>query len=362
LSGGAPGRLPAESAGRRRLAARKRAVSFSRPGRNVGRGIERDGARRAGRPVPRRSRLARPGLVRLPRRAVVRDDPATVLRAGLNWILSVVSGGWLVPPPRSLLDTSPFGTARARHSDRPCAGTGRGRLRPGLAWRPPATRPDERRVLRRGLEHRGMVARAPRRRAALRSTSTSSCELGHPFPSRPRRSTMISTATVRCGSWRRSVPRSTWCEPHPRGRYARRCSCLAADGSIDTPPSPGHLLGFVLDSLFTDGLSIDLERLRQINAVLMRTARQTSRTGGDRSARDQRVTTDGDCPRHLKAMPRSLRTLLRTIGGSRHGRTAGELPAVRVGLHDGTDATGPGRCDRPARGDRVVPALTRGWL
>ena len=34
------------------------------------------------------------------------------------------------------------------------------------------------------------------------------------------------------------------------------------------PLSPGHLLGFVLDSLFTDGLSIDLERLRQINSLL----------------------------------------------------------------------------------------------
>ena len=39
------------------------------------------------------------------------------------------------------------------------------------------------------------------------------------------------------------------------------------------PPSPGHLLGFVLDSLFTDGLSIDLERLRQINSLLTRRSR-----------------------------------------------------------------------------------------
>lgn len=39
---------------------------------------------------------------------VVRADPATMLRAGLHWMLSVASGGWLLPPPRSLLDTSPL--------------------------------------------------------------------------------------------------------------------------------------------------------------------------------------------------------------------------------------------------------------
>jgi len=31
-----------------------------------------------------------------------------MLRAGLHWMLSVASGGWLLPPPRSLLDTSPL--------------------------------------------------------------------------------------------------------------------------------------------------------------------------------------------------------------------------------------------------------------
>ncbi len=39
---------------------------------------------------------------------VVRADPATTLRGGLHWILSMVSGGWLLSPPRSLLDTSPL--------------------------------------------------------------------------------------------------------------------------------------------------------------------------------------------------------------------------------------------------------------
>jgi NTE family protein len=90
----------------------------------------------------------------------------------------------------------------------------------------------------------------------------------------------------------------------------------AADGAADAPPSPGPLLGFVLDSVFTDGLSIDLERLRQINSILL--------TGAGASQPDRRpievlVIQPSDDPtaiarRHLRAMPRSLRTLLRTIG------------------------------------------------
>ena len=39
---------------------------------------------------------------------VVRADPVTTLRAGLHWVVSVASGGWLLHPPRSLLDTSPL--------------------------------------------------------------------------------------------------------------------------------------------------------------------------------------------------------------------------------------------------------------
>jgi NTE family protein len=89
-----------------------------------------------------------------------------------------------------------------------------------------------------------------------------------------------------------------------------------ADGSVDTAPSPGHLLGFVLDSLFTDGLSIDLERLRQINAVLMADGALDE---PERRPIEVLVIQPSDDPtaiarRHLKAMPRSLRTLLRTIG------------------------------------------------
>src|SRR5690554_5600223 len=39
---------------------------------------------------------------------VFRADTVSMLRSGLHWLLSLVSGGWLLPPPRSILDNSPL--------------------------------------------------------------------------------------------------------------------------------------------------------------------------------------------------------------------------------------------------------------
>jgi NTE family protein len=39
---------------------------------------------------------------------VFRADFLSVFRAGLHWMLALVSGGWLVHPPRSLFDNTPL--------------------------------------------------------------------------------------------------------------------------------------------------------------------------------------------------------------------------------------------------------------
>src|SRR5919106_5623509 len=39
---------------------------------------------------------------------VFRADSRTVIRSGLHWALAMMSGGWLLPPPRSLFDNSPL--------------------------------------------------------------------------------------------------------------------------------------------------------------------------------------------------------------------------------------------------------------
>jgi NTE family protein len=86
------------------------------------------------------------------------------------------------------------------------------------------------------------------------------------------------------------------------------------DGSVaQPPPSPGHLLGFVLDALFTDGLSIDLERLQQVNRLIDLPGEAQHRPI-TATVIQPSVDPTALARRHVQALPRSLRTLLRTIG------------------------------------------------
>ncbi len=39
---------------------------------------------------------------------VFRADTASMLRASLHWLFAMLSGGWLLPPPKSLFDNSPL--------------------------------------------------------------------------------------------------------------------------------------------------------------------------------------------------------------------------------------------------------------
>ena len=88
-----------------------------------------------------------------------------------------------------------------------------------------------------------------------------------------------------------------------------------ADCSTDTAPSPGHLLGFVLDSLFTDGLSIDLERLRQVNELLI--AGGSTKPGHrpiDVLVIQPSIDPVALAREYADCMPRSIRALLGAIG------------------------------------------------
>jgi NTE family protein len=84
----------------------------------------------------------------------------------------------------------------------------------------------------------------------------------------------------------------------------------------DEAPSPGQLLGFVLDALFTDGMSIDLERLTQVNALLAIGA--ASATVRNRPIDCLVIQPSADpselAREHFDSMPHTLQTLLRTIG------------------------------------------------
>ena len=90
------------------------------------------------------------------------------------------------------------------------------------------------------------------------------------------------------------------------------------------PPAPsfGHLLGYMLDTLFMDGSQADVERLERLNEAVDRDP-EGSAAAGLRHVVTRVVQptaslsslTDG----HLQELPAPLRILLRTLGARNQG-------------------------------------------
>ena len=250
---------------------------------------------------------------------VVRTDPWTVFWAGMQWLLSVASGGWLARPPRSLLDTSPLrrllleaipladirSSVAAGHLRALAVATTSYASGRAVAFFDAAP----------GVDDWSRVRRAGVRREIDIEVLMASAAIPFIFPA-----ARVDGDWYGDGAMRQLAPLSPAVHLGANrilvvGTRADAAPSAAGSGR-EGPPSPGDLLGFVLDSLFTDGLSIDLERLRQINAIIETSAAVAL---PDRRPIEALVIQPSDDPtaiarRHLRAMPRSLRTLLRTMG------------------------------------------------
>ena len=250
---------------------------------------------------------------------VVRDDAGAVLRAGLHWIVSLLTGGWLLPPPRSLLDTTPLRELLQRvvPLERIPASIAEGPVE-ALAVATTSYRTGRAVAFFDAMPMAREWTRARRagvRRAIDLDVLMASSAIPFIFPA-----ARVDGDYFGDGAMRQLAPLSPAVHLGANRMLVvgTRADAGTApiDGTTATPPSPGHLLGFVLDSLFTDGLSIDLERLRQINDLLA--AEAVGNEPGRRPI-EVLVVQPSDDPtaiarRHLRAMPRSLRVLLRTIG------------------------------------------------
>ena len=250
---------------------------------------------------------------------VVRTDPWTVFWAGMQWLLSVASGGWLARPPRSLLDTSPLrrllleaipladirSSVAAGHLRALAVATTSYASGRAVAFFDAAP----------GVDDWSRVRRAGVRREIDIEVLMASAAIPFIFPA-----ARVDGDWYGDGAMRQLAPLSPAVHLGANrilvvGTRADAAPSAAGSGR-EGPPSPGDLLGFVLDSLFTDGLSIDLARLRQLNAIIETSAAVAL---PDRRPIEALVIQPSDDPtaiarRHLRAMPRSLRTLLRTMG------------------------------------------------
>jgi NTE family protein len=250
---------------------------------------------------------------------VVRDDTGAVLRAGLHWIVSLLTGGWLLPPPRSLLDTTPLRELLQRvvPLERIPGSIAEGPVQ-ALAVATTSYRSGRAVAFFDAMPMTREWQRARRagvRRSIDLDVLMASSAIPFIFPA-----AQVDGDYFGDGAMRQLAPLSPAVHLGANRMLVVGTRADAGTAPIDgtsvTPPSPGHLLGFVLDSLFTDGLSIDLERLRQINDLL---AAEAIGNEPGRRPIEVLVVQPSDDPtaiarRHLRAMPRSLRVLLRTIG------------------------------------------------
>lgn len=248
---------------------------------------------------------------------VIRADARSVLKSGMHWMMALLTGGWLVQPPRSLFDNTPLwellrknvnfdaiprglykkhllaiGICATSYSDAD-SHTFYSSASPIEPWTR-ASRKGERVQL--SLEH--LMA-----------------SLAMPFLFRPVR---LHQQYFGDGSMRQTSPLSPAIHLGANRLLVIGVNepSVAGLGMVNPNAEPtfGQMLGFMLDSLFMDQMRSDLERIRAANedptvrpiACLLITPSQDL---GEIARR------------HRHELPRSLRALLGTMGANNSAGT-----------------------------------------
>ena len=252
------------------------------------------------------------------------SDTPSMLRSVMHWMLAMMSGGWLLPPPKSLFDNSPLRELLKQQFD--FAGV--------------------RRSIAAG--HLDALAISAAGYVSARSVSFYESKPGCDPWSRMRRSgepaslsldhLMASVAVPFLfppvvlgdeyygdGAMREANPFSAAIH-----LGAQRLLVIGTRNDVRpaTPAPPlsptfGQIFGYMLDALFSDGLYADLERLTQINHIVDRIG-PLSDAGAQLKRIDMLVILPSRdlseiARHHVSSLPRSLRVLLRTMGAMNTG-------------------------------------------
>lgn len=252
---------------------------------------------------------------------VFRTDTPGMLRSGAQVLLALLSGGWLVPPPRSLLDNSPLrqllewrvNFARVRQYldagllDALAVTATSFASAEWVAFIDSASpvqgweRPGQRGVAAElRLDHLMASAAIPFLFPPVKM-------MGSFFGDGAMRQTTPLAPAIRLGADRILVV----------GVRERGRAPLGA--AMTGSPTFGQMFGFMLDTLFAEGLDGDLERLERINQLLDNAA-AAAPLSGMRPIETLVMRPVGDLSalavEHVGAMPRSVRALLRTMGAA----------------------------------------------
>jgi NTE family protein len=258
---------------------------------------------------------------------VYKTDHLTMLKSSLRWMASLVLGGWLVGMPTSLLDNTPLRDLLRRNVHFP-------RIRDAIeaghleALAVTAAGYSTARSATFFEAHPDRAGWERTRRIGVNTDLgldhlMASIAVPYIFPP-----TRIGNEYFGDGAMRQATPLSP--ALHLGADRILVIGIRDETGGLEnelgeTPPSFAQIAGYMLDTLFMDGLYTDLERITRINELLDVLPEQTLWTG-DREMRaidtmlivpsqDLRMIAE----RHRAELPFAIRALLRSVGGNSPG-------------------------------------------
>ncbi|MGI9247466.1 MAG: patatin-like phospholipase family protein [Woeseiaceae bacterium] len=258
---------------------------------------------------------------------VYKTDHLTMLKSSLHWLVSIVLGGWLVGAPKSLLDNTPLRSLLSRNVHFP-------RIRDAIQG-----------------GYLDAVAVTAAGYASARSTSFFEAVEAQPSWQRTRRMgqrtdlnldhVMASIAVpmvfppVRIandfygdGAMRQATPLSPAVHLGADRILVIGIRDETGDKVPDSgpePPSFAQIAGYMLDTLFMDGLYSDMERITRINQLIdsIPTEKKPESVSQMRAIDTMLIVPSEDlrviAHRHRAELPIAIRALLRGVGGSNPG-------------------------------------------
>jgi NTE family protein len=251
---------------------------------------------------------------------VFRVDAGSMLRSGLHWLLSLISGGLLLPPPLALFDNSPLRALLDRHLDwsglQPNIDAGRLK---SLALCATSYSSASSVAFFQGSGETHEWARQQRvgRRTELRLDHVMA-SLGVPFLFAP---VQLGDEYYGDGAQRQLWPLSPAIHLGADRllvigvRAEHGAGVNARPRTVVQPPTPGQLFGYMLDTLFMDQIYANVEHMQRLNSVV---EVAPAAVPGMRKVATLVIAPSVDmrviATQHMRSLPRGLRALLRVMG------------------------------------------------
>jgi NTE family protein len=251
---------------------------------------------------------------------VFRANALSMLRSGLHWGLSLVSGGMLVPPPRALFDNSPLRALLRRNIrwEHLHTSVRRGNLR-ALALC--ATSYSSAASVAFFSGESGLQEWDRHQRVGRRETLTLDhlmASMGVPFLFPP---VLLDREYYGDGAQRQLWPLSPAIHLGADRlliigvRSERGAGVNARPRKVTEAPTPGQLFGYMLDTLFMDQIYANVEHVARLNQVA---EVAPFAVPGVHKVATLMIAPSEDlriiATRHTSNLPRSLRALLRVMG------------------------------------------------